>query len=153
MNNLSVSVAGAGNSKIGRESYSSSRLVKNAVCWMFVICSLRYSLKRYFFDEVLTLSDYCPDYRILAHGCAAGSLVGNYNSSCTASAICRNNSKSAKYKQYPSSVWTGLLTNKVCTKTTDRIWSLRMKVSVSGKNEVKVVCFLFGEEQERENVK
>lgn len=50
---------------------------------------LKIQFKNLLFDEVLSLSDYHPDYRIPAHGCAAGSLVGNHNSSCTASAMCR----------------------------------------------------------------
>lgn len=99
MNNLSVSVAGAGNSKIGREPYSSSCLwLTGEKCHVLDVCHmfLKIQFKNIFFDEVVTFSDYCPDYGILAHGCAAGSLVGNYKSSYDSSAACRNNSKSAK---------------------------------------------------------
>lgn len=55
------------------------------VCHMF----LKIQFEKILFDEVLTLSDYHPDYGILAHGCAAGSLVGNHNSSHPASAMCK----------------------------------------------------------------
>lgn len=147
-----------------------SWLVKNAACWMFVICSLRYSLKRYFlmrcWPSLITVLimgslpmgccwEPCGESQLLLYStrivqeritglqvscfweshyvllCCHTKHGGRWSWEFHPSEIITLGQQNIEW--YLSSVWTDLLTNEVCTKTTIRIWSLKMRIPVSGK--------------------